>query len=618
MLTMLVFALSIATCAQDDADENTGSSLTADALTSATPGIAQFVLSDKHAGWGQRECLSCHDTLHTSGFSVPQCAHCHGTNGAPVRKALASGADHPDGNCQSCHADQHPSEGFTPPNDCRGCHRFEKVAQGCTHTEDYDVVVVGGGGGGLSAASVLARAGKSVLVIEQSYKVGGAMVNFHRGDFRFEASLHAMDGMGLQYLNLLGIADKVQVVEGDFMFHVATSDLNFEVPADVVEYQDKLMNQFPEHADNIAQLFTDMAGAMESMDFSKFEGKSTVEALAEYNITTQDKSLFNIVTSLVGFVAGGLDVIPASMYVGMWYTMHHMNYAYFVGGSQSITDALAEVIEEAGGVIKTHALATKIVIDGGKATQVRTDEGGCYNAAIVISNVNEPSTYLGLIGEQHLPAELVTKLKTKKPAPTISTVFIATNKDFTSYFPGGGHEIFVFGDGVGTSEHQQSVYCKLDDQGVAITNYSVLDPTAAPAGKNVITISNAIGYDCNDQWKFGDSWESYNAFKWEIAQKTIEKAEVYLPGLSEHIDVLEVGSPQTIEAYTKNPKGSWSGWETEPNMADPLGIVAPEKHLSPFPNLFLTGAWVTLGGQSVVLMSGKAAADLVLEEFAQN
>src|SRR6201747_3191383 len=54
----------------------------------------------------------------------------------------------------------------------------------------YDVVVIGAGVGGLTAGSILARAGRKVLVIERSTSVGGAASSYKSGDLFVEGSLH--------------------------------------------------------------------------------------------------------------------------------------------------------------------------------------------------------------------------------------------------------------------------------------------------------------------------------------------------------------------------------------------------------------------------------------------
>jgi len=50
----------------------------------------------------------------------------------------------------------------------------------------YDVMVVGAGIGGLTTAALLAKRGKSVLVVEQHYLPGGCASIFRRKGFTFD------------------------------------------------------------------------------------------------------------------------------------------------------------------------------------------------------------------------------------------------------------------------------------------------------------------------------------------------------------------------------------------------------------------------------------------------
>src|SRR5437763_2156994 len=55
----------------------------------------------------------------------------------------------------------------------------------------YDAVVIGSGLAGMTAANILGRAGRRVLLVEQHYKLGGMATWFKRpGGHIFDISLH--------------------------------------------------------------------------------------------------------------------------------------------------------------------------------------------------------------------------------------------------------------------------------------------------------------------------------------------------------------------------------------------------------------------------------------------
>ncbi|GHO48191.1 phytoene desaturase family protein [Ktedonospora formicarum] len=56
----------------------------------------------------------------------------------------------------------------------------------------YDVVIVGGGLAGLTAASYLARGGRSVLLLEKASQLGGRAITTERHGFLFNRGIHAL------------------------------------------------------------------------------------------------------------------------------------------------------------------------------------------------------------------------------------------------------------------------------------------------------------------------------------------------------------------------------------------------------------------------------------------
>jgi all-trans-retinol 13,14-reductase len=86
---------------------------------------------------------------------------------------------------------------------------------------EYDVIVVGSGIGGLSCASLLAKNGFKVLVLEQQNHVGGYCASFERNGFMFPVGAHDISGVEQGTIKML--LDKLDLKKEDlFVPHTRT------------------------------------------------------------------------------------------------------------------------------------------------------------------------------------------------------------------------------------------------------------------------------------------------------------------------------------------------------------------------------------------------------------
>jgi len=506
--------------------------------------------------------------------------------------------------------------------------------------KSYDVIVIGAGGGGLAAAAKLSRSGMKTLLIEQHYKVGGYMTNFERDDYIFEVSLHAMDGldpatgMNVPTFTELGIINKVKPVKLDPMYRSVYPDFTINVPANVDQYEAMLKQMYPQEAEGIEGLFKDLGsinnGMASLMDLQAGRYSKAIKPLADdplmyYTVASywskplsglmdkyiHDPKLIAVFSQLAGFLGASPDDVPAILFAMMWNSYHRGGYYYFEGGSQAVSDAMAEVVEENGGEIMLSTMANKIFVEDGKAVAVGTVDGDKFPCRYVVSNANAPATLFEMVGKDLLPKDYVEEVEKMKLGLSCFQVYMGVDKDYTEHFPGGAHEIFV-----NTSYDQAKNFAMFkkgdpDNSPYAILNYSMVDPGVAPEGHNVIVITAILPYDWKNGWYENESYAKYTKLKDDTGMIFVKRAEQYLPGLSEHVEVYEVGSPRTMEHFTLNPGGTIFGWDS--TLDQSLLKRLPQK--TPIENLYLAGAWTFPGGgQSAVMISGLMAANTILKK----
>ena len=649
-----------------------------DAFTSATPGVSSEELKVRHAGWQQAECFSCHGYMHGSekstgcivchgrngaqpvkprgslhSFDKGNCSKCHkyvhleSNFAAPMdcfqchkfeKKKSENNQD-----CLKCHKNAHPKSNYSSPDGCMKCHKLEnhKFDNGCTSEYEADVVVIGSGGGGLSAAAALARSGKKVVVLEQHHKVGGYMTNFKRGDYTFEVSLHGFDGLDEYGMNRpifkrLGILDKIKPIKENFIYRFKTlpTGMDLKVPQGLENYKQVLYETFPNEKKALDKFFKDI----DRMDkiyqkISKSSLDSNEKQLGALEISTmlyysnlklhtyfdkklkvKDIKLKANLSIIPCFLGTSIDQQSTLLFFIAWIGYHKYGYYYFEGGSQSISNAMKEVILENGGQIHLNTRAEKIEVENGKATMVRANNNVCYKADYVISNASAPATMYKLIGEDKISKYDKNRFKDWQIGFSMLIVYLGVDHDYSELFDGTGEMFVSHGYDIDEGFEVALSCSETEPANYTINNYTVLDPTNVQVeGKNVIVLSRLASYDCFDEWKWGESFESYKELKNRMGRQMVREAEKVLPGLSEYIEYMEVGTPQTMKQFTSNPKGSIFGWDHQ--LSQVIFNRMNNDKFEGIDNVYLVGAWGSPGGgQSAVMVSGYTAAQKILRK----
>ena len=502
-------------------------------------------------------------------------------------------------------------------------------AIGSLASDDYDVIIIGSGLGGLSCAAAFARQGFRALVIEQHDKPGGYATAFARpGGFLFDVSLHsttvsARDGV---YNLIAGFPEitEVEFVPHPSLFRAIYPEHDIRVTQrDPAAYVSLLAGLFPDEREAIAKLFDEMGGlASEVMRLSAAGGQVDMSRfpidyphIMAYNGRTwgemvdasgiRDPRLKAIVSGQWGYYG-----LPPSRLSAFYYAMPFMGYLrgggfYPRGRSQDISRAFARYIEAHGGKVLLNTRVQRINLDGRRATGVATADGTTFTSRAVVSNVDPFATFTRMIADRSALADYEAAWQRYSVSLSSFQVFLGLKRDLVGDLSLTDSEIFI-----GTGYDPEDDYARaragdVEHGGLCVTLYDAIDRGYSPPGKNTINLLTLQGYDPWERFEAdyrAGRKEAYNREKQRMADALIRQAEkTLLPGLSDAIEVKEIGTPLTNVRYTGHHRGAIYGWDQTVNNSGGTRIG----HATPIEGLYMAGAWSRPGhGYGAVIPSG--------------
>lgn len=496
------------------------------------------------------------------------------------------------------------------------------------NTELANVVVIGAGLGGLSAAAYLAKAGHRVTVLEHHAVPGGYAHEFRRGKYRFEVSLHALDGIdegGWTHAIFadLDVLPQVEFTRLDPLFIARFPEHELKAHLNPGGYREALAAQFPEEAEGIGRLCTDMEVVFRQGQkivmqtdlaglpignalgqFPEFADALCLSWAAYLERYLLSPKLRAMVSALWGYLGAPPSRLRATSYIFAWGSYHLTGAGYPRGGSMAMSRALERTIRQYGGQVLYRQLVTRIETVDGRAVAVETAKGLRVEGTLFISNASPRDTMARLAS-----GEPVRKMEADRASLSSFVVYLALDRDLREVgWP--HHEMLLFETYDLEADYRSCAEGDWANCSLAITCYSHADPDCAPPGGSSLAIMALAPWNYQDQWGTGGKLENYrkneryNELKDAAAEILIDRVAALIPGLREWIKYRDVSTPLTNYRYTRNPEGAIYGsvLTAEINSGERLTSKTS------IPNLFLAGAWVTGGGMSAALISGAGAA----------
>jgi phytoene desaturase len=474
------------------------------------------------------------------------------------------------------------------------------------HATDYDIIVIGSGIGGLTSAALLAKAGKSVLVVEQHDRPGGYAHSFKRKHFVFDSGVHLTSGCGMEgyeggqiirkVLQTIGVYDQLEFIQVNPFAYADFPGIQVDLPYGIDAFVNKLAQLFPDQETGLRDFLklclsvSEQAAMADAILASKNSAsiQNCLPLLLQYRQSTladvwqkfiQNEQLQSIVACNWPY----LGLPPNKVSFVYWATMmvgYLVDGAYYCkGGFQKLAECLVNGLNKHGGEIRYKSAVEKISVIDNQVCSIQLASGENIRAGKIISNADIKQTIFALIGADYFPKRYISRLNEMQPSLSIFVVYIATDLDLSAQKT--RHEAFYYDHFNHERHYSNSTNGNLS--WLSITVPTLIDSSIAPKGGHLVMLTTLAPFDLYPDWSVA---------KPEFTAKMLAFAEQKIPGLKDHILFMESGSPATMQRYTRNHQGSAYGWDATPAQSGANRLA----NKSPIDGLYFSGHWTSPGG----------------------
>ncbi len=440
--------------------------------------------------------------------------------------------------------------------------------------QDFDAIVIGSGIGGLVAGSMLARYGKRVLVCESHTIAGGAAHSFSRRGFHFDSGPSFYCGLtDRQSLNPLSqvlnmLEESIAAISYDPLGHYHFPEGSLPIYANARNYLDAVAKFAPQGAKELQQFQQNLLVLYEALRGIPALALRSDWQLIPVLLSRYSPALLKLLP-LVGAIAGSAGTLMDRNVRDPWVRRlidlecfllsglkAHETVApeiafmigersrcaieYPVGGSGAIVDALVRGLQRWGGKLRLGTPVEQILVESGKTTGVRLQNGETIRAPIVISNATVWDTYTKLLRPEDLPESY---RKTALSMPAVDS-FMHLHLGIKAEGIEGltGHHVVV---------DDSKVDITVPGNTCMISIPTVWDATLAPPGHHAI---HAYTLEPYAGWEYGDG---YQEKKRERSQSLFQALEKIIPDLRSRIVLESIGTPLTHARFLHRYQGTY-------------------------------------------------------------